>query len=185
MLKHALIGAALLAAASSAAAQTASPIRFSVQPYVAYGFYGTLPGGGPTLQDAPAYGAHAAFQVSPMLSVYGEYQRSKPEVGGGNATVDHWSAGGQLDWAPRQGASGVLPIRLEAGVGQVRYDFSDSFVGPVRQSDLAAKVGLSSAFRFSPNLALTYGAHDYISNFDGDLGVVNHIFVKVGTEFTF
>lgn len=170
----------VMAPAAPAAGQIAG--RLGVEPYIAYGFFGELPDGGPTLEAAVAYGGRALFQLSPQFAAFGNYQRSTPEVtdpiaGGGElsrgtARVDHWSAGVEFSYIPRGGAEGMLPILLEAGLGQARYDGG---------SDLAANLGIASALRFTPNLSLRYGANDYISDFDGR-GIVNQIFVRVGAE---
>jgi hypothetical protein len=90
-------------------------------------------------------------------------------------TVDHWSGGIEFSYVPRGGAEGMLPILLEAGLGQTRYRGGSN--------DLAVNVGLASALRLAPNLAIRYGANDYISNYRDGRGVVNHIFVHLGVEF--
>jgi hypothetical protein len=92
-----------------------------VTPYLGYGFYGRLPDGGPKLNEALAYGARAGVQLTPQFAAYGEYQRSTPHTDGATehrVTVDHWSAGVEFSYIPRGGAVGMLPVLLEAGVGQ-------------------------------------------------------------------
>lgn len=182
--------AALLPLATPAAAQLGGG-RISVEPYVGYGFYGDLADSGATLEAGLAYGGRAAFQLSPQFGLFGAFQRSKPEVsgvfsGGGEreATVDHWSAGVEFSYVPRGGAEGMLPVLLEAGVGQARYDYQGFLLGP-DHSDLAVNLGIASALQLSPNLAIRYGANDYISNWRDDEGFVNQIFVRVGAEITF
>ena len=186
-MKRILLSALALAAVSTtpAAAQMAGG-RISVEPYVGYGFYGELPETETTLEADVAYGARAAFQLSPQFAAFGNFQRSTPSVTGrlpfgfstqeGEITVDHWSAGVEFSYVPRGGAEGMLPVLLEAGLGQARYEGGES--------DLAVNLGLASALQLSPNLALRYGANDYISNFQ-DRGITNQIFVRVGAELTF
>jgi hypothetical protein len=65
---------------------------------------------------------------------------------------------------------------MEAGVGQARYEGGTN--------DFGVNIGIASAFRFSPNLAIRYGVNDYISNYSGDAGVVNQIFARIGVELS-
>ena len=181
----ALFAVLAAAAATPAAAQLGG--RFSVQPYAGYGFFGTLPEGGPRLKESVAYGGRAAYQLSDQFALIGNFQRSQSSVEGiasdREAAVDHWSAGVEFSYVPRGGAEGMLPVLLEAGLGQVRYGFEEVF-GTENDSDLAANIGVGSALQLSRNFAIRYGANDYISNY-ADQGVVNQIFVNVGAEFTF
>lgn len=178
--------AAVAVTGSAAHAQTGLAGRISVEPYAAYGFYGNLPDGGPELKSAPAFGARAAYQLSPQWAVFGNYQRSQPEVGdsGVDVKVDHWSTGVEFSYAPRGGAEGILPILLEAGVGQARYSVDGGVLGDSDRSDLAVNIGIGSALQLTRNVAVRYGVNDYISNFD-DRGITNQIFAKVGAEITF
>jgi hypothetical protein len=185
MMKRAMFAVAVLSAALAApAAAQEAPKRLSVEPYVGYGFFGGLPENGPELEAAVAYGGRAAFQLAPQWAVFGSYQRSNPEQVTGvliqDITVDHWAGGVEFSYAPRGGAEGMLPIMLEAGLGQARYEGFASG----NESDLAVKLGISSALQLSPNLGVRYGADDYISNFR-DNGITNQIFVRVGAELSF
>src|SRR5690606_25621608 len=96
---------------------------------------------------------------------------------GGDAStnLDHWSAGVEFSYVPRGGAEGMLPVLLEAGLGQTRYEGG---------SDFAANIGIASRLQLTPMVAVRYGANDYISNYNGE-GVVNHVYVHVGAELTF
>jgi hypothetical protein len=187
MKKHLLFATALLSAALAvpAAAQVGEG-RLSVEPYVGYGFFGSLPGTDASLEADLALGARAGYQLSPQFAVFGNYQRSTPTVTGtlplgfqqnqGQMDVDHWSAGVEFSYIPRGGAEGMLPILLEAGLGQVRYEGGEN--------DLAANLGIASALQLSRNFAIRYGANDYISNFR-DEGITNQVFVRVGGELRF
>lgn len=180
------LGAALAAAVLAIPAAAQTP-RISVMPYVGYGFYGSLPDGGPELGADVSYGGRASYQLTPQWAVYGNYQRSTPDVNGGaDATVDHWSAGVEFSYFPRQGAEGILPLMIEVGVGQARYEFPSAVPGVsgAEVNDLAANIGVSSALALSPNLAVRWGVNDYISSFD-DRGLVNQIFAQVGAELSF
>ena len=146
--------------------------RLSVEPYVAYGFFGDLPETSSTLEADVAYGAKVGYRLSPQFTAFVNGQRATPEGAPGN--VDHWSAGVEFAYAPRGGAEGILPVLLEAGLGQARYEG-----GP---SDFAANIGIASAFQFSRNFGIRYGVNDYISNFNDGNGIVNQIFVRVGAE---
>jgi hypothetical protein len=177
------VTAAVPARAQLAGAQTA----FSVEPYAAYGFYGGLPDGGPHLDTDVAYGVKGALRLSPSFALVGSWQQSSPRVDGGDrANVQHWSAGAQLDYHPREGAVGIPPLTLEAGVGQVRYDWpGDPAFGRFRENDTAVNLGIGSSIRLSRGLAITYGANDWLSNWEGDRGIVNQVFARVGAQLNF
>ena len=186
MKKYTLFAAVLLSAAAVAPATAqVGEGRLSVEPYVGYGFFGSLPGTDATLEPDIALGARAGYQLSPQFALFGNYQRSTPTVTGnvagirieaGETNVDHWSAGVEFSYIPRGGAEGMLPILLEAGLGQVRYEGGES--------DLAANIGIASALQLGRNFAIRYGANDYISNFR-DEGITNQVFVRVGGELRF
>lgn len=177
----AALSLALAALAAPAAAQMGG--RLSVAPYVGYGFFGQLPDNIAEIKEAVAYGGRASYQFSDQFAFFGNFQRSDTErvdlVGGRDVTVDHWSAGIEFAYVPRGGAEGMLPVLLEAGLGQARYDGLGA-----NDSDLAVNLGIASTLQLSPRFGFRYGANDYISNFDGR-GVTNQVFVHVGAEVTF
>jgi hypothetical protein len=189
----------LLSLAAAAAALSAAPLAaqygprggdrtaFSVEPYAAYGFFGTLPAGGPRLDGDAAFGVRGALRINPQFALTGTWQHATPRVDGGErATVEHWAGGVEFDYHPREGASGIPPVVLEAGVGQVRYDFRDGFDSfDFKQNDIAANVGISSAIPLSRSVAVTYGVNDWISNWEGDQGMVNQVFARVGAQINF
>jgi hypothetical protein len=171
----------LIVAASPADAQFGG--RVSVEPFVGYGFFGELADTETELEADIAFGGRVAYELAPQWGVFGTFQRSTPTFEGagglgGEVNVDHWSGGVEFSYVPRGGAEGMLPILLEAGLGQARYEGGGS--------DLAVNIGIASALRLSDNLAIRYGANDYISNYgEADLGVINQIFVRVGAELSF
>ena len=180
---HLLIALIAVGSAIPAGAQVGP--RLAVQPYVGYGFYGTLPDGGARLEAAVAYGGRAAYQLSDQFALFGNFQRSQPKVEGftdGNATVDHWSTGVEFSYVPRGGAEGMLPILMEVGAGQTRYDW-ETLLGS-KDSDFAVNLGIGSALELTRNFAIRYGANDYISNY-AERGITNQIFVQVGGEVRF
>ncbi len=190
-----MTGILILAGVAPADAQMFGSGRISVEPYLGYGFFGDLPEAGPELEAAVAFGGRAAYQFSPQWALFGNFQRSNPEITGideSEVTVDHWSAGIEFAYVPRGGAEGMLPILLEVGLGQARYDFdgtrnvipNDVFATRAERSDLAVNLGLGSALQLSPNFAIRYGVNDYISNY-ADEGIANQIFVRVGAELAF
>lgn len=163
-------------AASPAAAQVGG--RVSVMPYVGYGFLGSLPDTEVELEADVAFGARASYQLSDQFALFGNFQRTTPTVSGTDTdfNLDHWSVGAEFSYVPRGGAAGMLPILLEAGLGQARYEN-----GP---SDVAANIGIASVIQLNPRFGVRYGANDYISNHDGN-GVVNQVYVHAGLEVTF
>lgn len=170
----------VLIAAAAVPAQAQLGGRITVEPYVGYGFFGDLPESFGRLEADLAYGGRAGYRFSPQWGIFGNFQRSTPEVTGAvigglsEINVDQWSAGVEFSYVPRGGAEGMLPILLEAGLGQTRYERGTN--------DLAVNIGLASALQLTPNLAIRYGANDYISNYRGGDGIVNQITVRVGVE---
>jgi hypothetical protein len=157
--------------------------RLTIEPYVGYGFFGSLPETSGELEADLSIGGRVGFHLAPQWAVFANAQRSSPEVTGtlggvdvedGELTVDHFSAGVEFSYVPRGGAEGMLPILLEAGIGQTRYDGG--------ANDTAVNLGIASALRLSSNFAIRYGANDYISNYRGGDGIVNHVVVRVGAE---
>lgn len=188
MMKRSLIAAALTLAAAGATTPASAQLggRVSVMPYVGYGFLGSLPGTSAELEADVAFGGRAAYQFSPQFAFFGNYQRTTPEVTGslpggidiegGEMNLDHWSAGVEFSYVPRGGAEGMLPLLIEAGLGQARYEGGES--------DIAANIGVASRLQLTPMFGVRYGANDYISNFQEE-GIVNHVYVHVGGEVTF
>jgi len=177
-------GCALLAAliATPAMAQSGGG-RFSIEPYIAYGFYGDLPESGITLEAAPGFGARAAYSLADQWSVFANFQRSAPAMTRegtdddlGELNVDHWSTGVEFSYIPRGGAEGMIPIFLEAGLGQTRYED-----GP---ANFAVNLGLASGLQLTRSFGVRYGVNDYISNYNDD-GLVNQLFVTLGAELRF
>lgn len=173
-------GVVLIAFATPAVAQVAG--RLTAEPYVAYGFFGGLPDTDLELEGDVAFGGRVAYRLGSQWAVFGNFQRSTPtltddDVDLGTIDVDHWSVGGEFSYFPRGGAEGLLPVILEAGIGQARYEN-----GP---NDFAANLGVASAFLLTPNIAIRYGLNDYISNYGDNNGIVNQIFGKIGVEVGF
>ncbi|MQA89597.1 MAG: hypothetical protein GEU90_05115 [Gemmatimonas sp.] len=174
---------------------TASPAegqldgRLSAEPFVGYGFFGELSDSDVELEADLMLGGRVAYELAPQWSVFGTVQRSSPSVSGsigpveieeGEIVVYHWSVGGEFSYVPRGGAEGMLPILIEAGIGQARYE------DPFDFSDLAVNLGIASALQLSDFVAVRFGANDYISNYgESDFGVVNQVFVRVGAELSF
>lgn len=183
MKKLVLLSALALGVALPASAEAQMGGRLSVEPFVGYAFFGELPESNARLEADLAYGGRVGYQLAPQWGAFGSFQRSTPEVtgtlfgiGGGPINVDQWSAGVEFSYVPRGGAEGMLPILLEAGLGQTRYESGTN--------DLAVNIGIASALHLTPNFAIRYGANDYISNYRNGNGIVNQVTVRVGAELS-
>jgi hypothetical protein len=184
MMKRSLLTIAMVLMAGFAASPASAQLggRLSVMPYVGYGFLGSLPGTDAELEADIAFGGRASYALSPQFAVFGNFQRTTPEISedgvgtGESINLDHWSAGVEFSYVPRGGAEGMLPILLEAGLGQARYEGG--------ANDIAANIGVASVIQLNPMFGIRYGANDYISNYN-DEGIVNHVYVHVGGELTF
>ncbi len=160
--------------------------RLSVAPYAGYGFFGRLPEESAKLNGDWGYGARAGLRLAGRWGVYGNFQRFTPRlvgrlplgftVEGDDVRVEHWSAGLQYTYFPGGAGEGAAPLVLELGAGEARYEGG--------QSDLALNLGASNSLSFTPNLALRYGFNDFVSNFNGDQGWMNQLFVTVGVELS-
>lgn len=184
MKKVLLFGATLVALVSATPATAQFGGGITVEPYAGYGFFGGIPDQDVTIDPDVTFGGRVGYRFHPQWAAFGNFQRSTPSVSDddtgvdlGGITVDHWSAGVEFSYIPRGGAEGMLPILLEAGIGQARYD-----TGTSDFSDFAVNIGIASAIEFTDRFLLRYGANDYISNYGDDEGIVNHIFVRIGAE---
>jgi hypothetical protein len=180
-----LAAAAGLALASTDLTAQQSP-AVSIEPYVGYGFYGSLPDG-PNIEGAPIYGGRLGVAVSPRWGVYGRFQTSNPDVtftsatlpgagfqSGSSQRVSQWAAGVEYDVIPVNTAP--IPITFNLGAGQAQYEFADD--------DLAVNLGLSSAIQLAPALGVRLGASNFVSDYRGN-GLTHQLFLTAGAELSF
>lgn len=151
-----------------------------IEPYAAYGFFGGLPVENIELDHSFSFGGRVGYRFAEQWAAFGNFQRSNTGIVNAamqqDLKVDHWSAGIEFSYVPRGGAEGMLPVLLEAGLGQARYED-----GP---SDLAINLGAASAIQMTNTIRFRYGVNDYISNYDGGEGIVNQVFARVGLEIS-
>mgnify|MGYP002779279242 FL=1 len=186
MWKLIFLSVALASVLGAKASEAQMGGRLSVEPYIGYNFFGGLPESDSKIEPDIAYGGRVAYQLAPQWALFGNFQRSTPEfvlettgvtASFGERNVDHWSAGVEFSYVPRGGAEGMLPILLEVGAGQARYEGGTS--------DTAVNLGIASSIQFTPQIAIRYGVNDYISNYNGGDGIVNQVTARVGAEISF
>lgn len=198
------------AAASAQQRGAAAPLptgtMFEVTPYAGYLFAGNLVSGplGSSIGAAPAplVGAQLGMKLAPSLSLIGNIATGSSDVKAGipilggltvaQSRIVLYDAGLQLD-LPMMATSGTAfsPF-LQAGVGGMRYEITQSFVTATSQT-LAGNVGAGADIAIGSGVGLRLLARDYIGRFDFqgataiDLGTkaTQNVAVSVGVRFSF
>ena len=208
-------GAALVTVPSSAAAQSRSGSRsavstsstlFDITPYAGYIVFGNFLSGplGTSLSNAPApiFGAQLGMKIAPNVSIIGNLAASSsdikvgvPIIGG--LTVAHssmvfYDAGLQLDIPVTSAYGATFSPFLQAGVGGMHYDISQSLVSTTA-TNLAGNVGAGADIALGRGVGLRLMAKDYIgkfdfqqaTSFDVSSGTTNNVAFSAGMRFSF
>ena len=206
----AALAAVVVLSPASASAQARSPLPtatlFEVTPYAGYLFSGDFLSGplGTSVGPAPAalVGAQVGMHLAPNLSLIGNLATGSSDVKAGipilgGVTVAQsrillYDAGLQLD-LPMATASGaaVAPF-VQAGVGGMRYDLTESVLSS-SSNNLAANVGVGADVSVGSGVGVRVMAKDYIGRFDFrqatslDVGTntTQNYAVSVGVRFSF
>jgi hypothetical protein len=181
--------AALILAPAASQAQSRSAGRpaaaidgstmFEVTPYAGYMVFGNYLTGplGTSLTNAPApiYGAQLGMKIAPNVSLFGnlatansDIQVGVPFLGGvsiAQSSVVLYDMGLQLDIPVTSAYGATFSPFLQAGVGAMRYNITDSFVSTTA-TNLAGNVGAGADIAIGRGVGLQLMAKDYIGKFD-------------------
>ena len=206
----ALAVAVIVTTSRTAAAQvrvaTPSATLFEATPYAGYLLAGSIISGplGSAVGPAPALlvGTQLGMRIAPNISLIGNIATGNSDVKAGipllggisvaQSRVVLYDAGLQLDM-PMSSATGmsVSPF-VQAGVGGMRYDFTQSFLTTTSNS-LAGNLGLGADIGVGSGVGVRLMARDYISRLDAaeatmlDLStdVTQNYALTVGVRFSF
>jgi hypothetical protein len=172
---------ALAPAAAHAQMRAATPAAtmFEVTPYAGYLFSGDMMSGplGSAVGPAPAplIGTQLGMRIAPNLSLIANLATGNSDVKAGvpilggisvaQSRVVLYDAGLQLD-IPMTSATGMAfsPF-VQAGVGAMRYDITESFL-TTTSTNLAGNVGIGADVSVGRGVGLRLMAKDYIGKFD-------------------
>lgn len=194
------------AAQQRAGATAVTGTAFDVTPYAGYMVFGDYLSGplGTSVTNAPAplVGAQLGMKIAPNISVIAnlatassDIQAGVPILGGvsiAQSRVVMYDAGLQLD-LPLASMSGTeLSPFLQAGVGAMRYDITESFLSTT-STNVAGNVGIGADISVGRGVGIRVMARDYIGKFDSkqatmiDLGTntTNNYAAIAGVRFSF
>jgi hypothetical protein len=174
---------AAVALSHDAGAQMRAPVAtgtlFEVTPYAGYLFSGDFLSGplGSAVGPAPAplVGAQIGMRIAPNLSVIGNLATGSSDVKAGipilggisvaQSRVVLYDAGLQLDLPMATATGAAFSPFVQAGVGGMRYDLTQSFL-TTTSTNLAANVGLGADVSVGSGVGLRVMAKDYIGRLD-------------------
>ena len=180
--------AVLVLAPTSSRAQSRGPGRsaitttstlFEVTPYAGYMIFGNYLTGplGTSLTNAPAplFGAQIGMKIAPNISMIANLATASsdirvgvPFVGGvsvGHSDVLLYDAGLQLDIPVTSALGATFSPFLQAGVGGLHYDITQSFISTTA-TNLAGNVGAGADISIGRGVGVRLMAKDYIGKFD-------------------
>src|SRR5450759_5713245 len=181
-------GATLILAPSTSQAQSRAagpPVAadgstmFEVTPYAGYMVFGNYLTGplGTSLTNAAAaiYGAQLGMKMAPNVSLIGnlatansDIQVGVPFLGGisvAQSTIVLYDMGLQLDIPVTSAYGATFSPFLQAGVGAMHYNITESFVSTTA-TNLAGNVGAGADIAIGRGVGLQLMAKDYIGKFD-------------------
>lgn len=216
----ALAGLAALASLalvpSSSLAQSRAPGRaatgadrttlFEVTPYAGYMIFGNFLTGplGTSVTSAPApiVGAQVGMKVAPNVSIIGNLAAASSDVRVGvpflggiavaHSAVVLYDAGLQLDIPVTSAYGATFSPFLQAGVGAMHYDITESIVSTTA-TNLAGNIGAGADIALGRGIGMRLMAKDYIgkfdvqeaTSFDVSAGTTQNFAFSAGMRFSF
>jgi hypothetical protein len=184
----------------------ASSPLFDITPYAGYIMFGDFLSGplGTSLRTAPApiYGAQLGMKIAPNVSMIGNLATASsditlglPILGGlsvAHSSMVFYDAGLQLDIPMTSAYGATFSPFVQAGIGGMHYDISESFVSTTA-TNLAGNIGAGADIAMGRNVALRLMAKDYIgkfdfqqaTSFDINSGTTHNIALSAGVRFSF
>ncbi len=181
------LAAAIIVVPASSSAQsrngrapaTAASALFEVTPYAGYMVFGDYLSGplGTSLSNAPApiFGAQLGMKIAPNISIVGNLATASsdikvgiPILGGvsvAKSSIVLYDAGLQLDIPVTSAYGTTFSPFLQAGVGALRYDITQSFVSTTA-TNLAGNIGAGADIAVGSGVGIRLMAKDYIGKFD-------------------
>ena len=160
-------------------AEAATNTLFEVTPYAGYMIFGNYLSGplGTSLTNAPAplFGAQVGMKLAPNVSMIAnlatassDIRAGVPFLGGvsvGRSTVLLYDAGLQLDIPVTTAYGATFSPFLQAGVGALHYDITQSFISTTA-TNLAGNVGAGADIAIGRGVGVRLMVKDYIGTFD-------------------
>lgn len=185
---------------------TAASALFEVTPYAGYMVFGDYLSGplGTSLSNAPApiFGAQLGMKIAPNVSLVGNLATASsdikigvPILGGlsvAKSSIVLYDAGLQLDIPVTTAYGTTFSPFLQAGVGALRYDITQSFVSTTA-TNLAGNIGAGADIAVGRGVGLRLMAKDYIgkfdfqdaTTFDVSAGTAHNLAFSAGVRFSF
>ena len=178
---------------SAASPASASGLAFEATPYVGYMVFGNYFSGplGSGISNAPAplVGAELGMKITPNLSIVGNLATASSDIEAGvpllgGIPVAHsrlvmYDAGLQLAMPLTSAMGTQMTPFLQAGVGAMRYDITQSVINTTA-TNFAANVGAGVDFAVGRGVGVRVMAKDYIGKFDAQQAT----YLDIGTNTT-